>query len=43
MAIHLSATLFEETIVELLAQLLPLKLVLDEKKRRWVEVARPDT
>ena len=42
MAMHISATLFEETIVELLAQLLPLKLVLDEKKRRWVEVARPD-
>lgn len=39
---HISATLFEDTVVELLGQLLPLKVVLDEKKRRWVEVARPD-
>jgi hypothetical protein len=42
MAMHISATLFEATIIELLGQLLPLKVVLDEKKRRWVEVARPD-
>jgi hypothetical protein len=41
MALFLTATLYESTVVELLAQFLPLRLHLDEKKRRWVESDPP--
>jgi hypothetical protein len=42
MAMHLTATLYEETVLELLGQLLPLTMYLDAKKKRWVQVNRPD-
>jgi len=42
MAIHIAATLHRDTIQELLAQLLPLKITLDPRRARWVEVERPE-
>lgn len=42
MAIHITATLRQQTIEELLGQLLPLKIPLDSKKPRWIEVERPE-
>jgi hypothetical protein len=42
MAIHIAATLHRDTIEELLRQLLPLKIPLDPKRPRWIEVERPE-
>ena len=42
MAIHIAATLHRDTIEELLKQLLPLKIPLDPKRPRWIEVERPE-
>jgi hypothetical protein len=42
MAIHITAILHRDTIEELLGQLLPLKIPLDTKRPRWIEVERPD-
>lgn len=41
MAIHITAMLHRDTIEELLSQLLPLKIPLDPRKPRWIEVSRP--
>ena len=42
MAIHIAATLHRDTIQELLSQLLPLKIPLDPKRPRWIEVEQPE-
>ncbi len=41
MAIHLTATIYEATLVELLGQLFPLTVKIDEKRARFLQVEKP--